>query len=86
LILKAVQKPEYLPLLEQTIRDHPQLGTSEVIDRLLIAFGIEILKVHSGPGSTEVDAALSFDTAATVAKGRELIACTKKPGSGASAS
>jgi len=64
------------------IRDHPQLGTSEVIDRLLIAFGIEILKSFRAGWSTEVDAALSFDTAATVAKGRELIALYEETGVG----
>ncbi|MEO7494234.1 MAG: transaldolase [Massilia sp.] len=74
LILKAVQKPEYQPLLAQVVRDYPQASTGEIIDRLLIAFGVEILKIIPGRVSTEVDAALSFDTAATVAKGRELIA------------
>jgi transaldolase len=74
LILKAVQKPEYRPLLEKTIADYPKASTGEVIDRLLIAFGTEILKYVPGRVSTEIDAALSFDTEATVAKGRELIA------------
>jgi transaldolase len=74
LILKAVQKPEYRPLLEKTITDFPKASTGEVIDRLLIAFGVEILKFVPGRVSTEIDAALSFDTEATVAKGRELIA------------
>ncbi|WP_075792844.1 transaldolase [Massilia putida] len=74
LILKAVQKPEYRPLLEKTIADFPQASTEEIVDRLLIAFGTEILKFVPGRVSTEIDAALSFDTQATVAKGRELIA------------
>jgi transaldolase len=73
LILKAVQKPEYRPLLEQTIADFPKAATGEVIDRLLIAFGVEILKFVPGRVSTEIEAALSFDTEATVAKGRELV-------------
>ena len=82
LILKAVQKPEYKPLLEQAVRDFPRLSTGEVIDRVLIAFGLEILKIIPGRVSTEIDAALSFDTAATVAKGRELIALYEAAGIG----
>lgn len=80
LILKAVQKPEYRPLLEKTIADYPKASTGEVIDRLLIAFGTEILKYVPGRVSTEIDAALSFDTEATVAKGRELIALYEEAG------
>jgi transaldolase len=80
LILKAVQKPEYRPLLEKTIADFPKATTGEVIDRLLIAFGVEILKFVPGRVSTEIDAALSFDTEATVAKGRELIALYEAAG------
>ncbi|MCL6483033.1 MAG: transaldolase, partial [Janthinobacterium lividum] len=72
LILKAVQKDEYKPLLEKAVRDHPNASTSEIIDRLLIAFGVEILQIIPGRVSTEVDARLSFDTAGTVAKGRDL--------------
>ena len=82
LILKAVQKPEYKPLLEQAIKDFPGLSTGDIIDRVLVAFGMEILKIIPGRVSTEVDAALSFDTAATVAKGRELIALYEAAGAG----
>ena len=80
LILKAVQKPEYRPLLEKTIADFPQASTEEIVDRLLIAFGTEILKFVPGRVSTEIDAALSFDLDATVAKGRELIALYEAAG------
>ena len=80
LILKAVQKPEYRPLLEKTIADSPKASTEEIVDRLLIAFGTEILKFVPGRVSTEIDAALSFDTQATVAKGRELIALYEAAG------
>jgi transaldolase len=80
LILKAVQKPEYKPLLEQAVRDFPKLSTDGVIDRVLIAFGVEILKIIPGRVSTEIDASLSFDTEATVAKGRELIALYQQAG------
>ncbi len=80
LILKAVQKPEYRPLLEKAIADNAGASTDDVIDRLLIAFGVEILKFVPGRVSTEIDAALSFDTEATVAKGRELIALYEAAG------
>jgi transaldolase len=80
LILKAVQKPEYRPLLEKAIADAPNASTEDIVDRLLIAFGTEILKFVPGRVSTEIDAALSFDTEATVAKGRELIALYEAAG------
>ena len=80
LILKAVQKPEYRPLLDKAVQDNPKLSIDEVVDRLLIAFGTEILKFVPGRVSTEIDAALSFDTEATVAKGRELIALYEAAG------
>lgn len=80
LILKAVQKDEYKPLLEKAVRDNPNASTGEIIDKLLIAFGTEILKYVPGRVSTEIDAALSFDVAGNVAKGRELIALYEKAG------
>jgi len=80
LILKAVQKDEYKPLLAQAVRDNAGAATGVVIDKLLIAFGVEILKIIPGRVSTEIDAALSFDTAANVAKGRELIALYEAAG------
>jgi transaldolase len=80
LILKAVQKPEYRPLLEKAIADAPDATIEGIVDSLLIAFGVEILKYVPGRVSTEIDAALSFDTEATVAKGRELIALYEKAG------
>jgi transaldolase len=82
LILKAVQKPEYQPLLDKIVRDHPNTSTGEVIDRLLVAFGMEILKIIPGRVSTEVDARLSFDTEGTVAKARELIRLYEDEGAG----
>ena len=80
LILKAVQKDEYKPLLEKAVRDHPNASNGEIIDRLLIAFGVEILQTIPGRVSTEVDARLSFDVAGTVAKGRDLIALYSNAG------
>lgn len=80
LILKAVQKPEYLPLLEKAVKETAGKSIDETIDHLLIAFGLEILKVIPGRVSTETDARLSFDTAGTIAKGRQLIAMYEAAG------
>lgn len=80
LILKAAQKDEYKPLLEKAVRDNSGLGAGHIIDHLLIAFGLEILKIIPGRVSTEIDARLSFDTEATINKGRELIALYEAAG------
>jgi len=80
LILKAVQKDEYKPLLEKAVRDHGRKPVSEIIDNLLIAFGLEILKLVPGRVSTETDARLSFDTQGTIDKGRALIALYEAAG------
>ncbi len=80
LILKAVQKDEYKPLLEKAVREHGGKSTGEVIDHLLIDFGLEILKLIPGRVSTETDARLSFDTAGTIEKGRKLIALYEAAG------
>ena len=73
LILKAVQKPEYQPLLAQTVQHFRDRPLDEIMDRLLVAFGREILALIPGRVSTEVDARLSFDTTATVARAERLI-------------
>ncbi|NVD98373.1 transaldolase [Massilia sp. BJB1822] len=80
LILKAVQKDEYKPLLQKAVRDNPNASTGDIIDRLLIAFGKEILDVIPGRVSTEIDARLSFDVEGNIAKGRELIALYEQAG------
>jgi transaldolase len=80
LILKAVQKPEYLPLLQDTVTRHAHAAMDEQIDRLLVRFGCEILALIPGRVSTEVDARLSFDTAATVARARRLMALYEAEG------
>lgn len=73
LILKAVQKDEYKPIMEKVARDHAGKSTNEIVDHLLVAFGQEILKVIPGRVSTETDARLSFDTEGSIEKGRTLI-------------
>jgi transaldolase len=80
LILKAVQKPEYRPLLDQALQAHKGQSTSVIIDHLLIAFGLKILDIIPGRVSTETDARLSFDTQATIEKGRTLIALYEAAG------
>jgi transaldolase len=74
LILKAVQKPEYAPLLAEAVAAHRGQPLDLVMDHLLVRFGCEILKTIPGRVSTEVDARLSFDTAATVARARRIMA------------
>ena len=74
LILKAVQQPDYAPLLAETVAAHPGAALDAVVDAVLVRFGREILKIVPGRVSTEVDARLSFDTAATLARARRLIA------------
>ena len=73
LILKAVQKPEYAPLLKDTVAAWRGRAMDEVIDRLLVRFGCEILATIPGRVSTEVDARLSFDTSATVSRAERII-------------
>jgi transaldolase len=74
LILKAAAKPEYRELVASTLAAQRHQPVARKLDALLVAFGLEILARIPGRVSTEVDARLSFDTAATVAKARELIA------------
>ena len=86
LILQAAEKPQYRPLIDQAVAEHKGSSLTgkdlveSIIDRILILFGKEILKIVPGRVSTEVDARLSFDTGATVAKARQLIAMYDKDG------
>lgn len=77
LLLKAVQTPQYAQHVQDAIGD--ATGSSEaqlatVCDHLAVSIGLEILKLIPGRISTEVDARLSFDTAATVARAQQLVA------------
>jgi transaldolase len=79
LILKAVSTPEYASLLTDIVASAKGLSSDltvqieEAADRLIVAIGCEVLKHVPGRISTEVDARLSFDTTATIAKARKLI-------------
>ena len=83
LITAAAQMPQYQGIVDDTLKGaRESLGAdvsaadvvSLAFDRLAVSFGLKILEIIPGRVSTEVDARLSFDTDATVAKGRELIA------------
>ncbi len=81
LILKAITMPQHGWLLEQALRDGGSGATIDsVIDRLLIGFGCEILKIVPGRVSTEMDARLSFDVDASMAKARALVGLYEKAG------
>ncbi len=73
LILKAVGKDAYKPLVEQVVKATAGASPTDVIDHLLIAFGTEILKIVPGRVSTEVDARFSFDTAGTIEKAYHIL-------------
>lgn len=74
LILKAAQLPQYAALIQEVKASNPNSTVDGLIDALLVAFGIEILKIVPGRVSTEVDARLSFDTEGTIKKAEEIIA------------
>lgn len=80
LILKAVQMPEYAPLLQRCVAEHADQPTEEIVAQLLVRFGREILDLIPGRVSTEVDARLSFDAAGTVARAHRLIELYEEAG------
>jgi transaldolase len=80
LILKAVQKPEYLPLLKEVVAAHKSAPMDELIDRLVVRFGREIVGIVPGRVSMEVDARLSFDKAANITRAKRIIALAKAEG------
>lgn len=80
LILKAVQMPAYQQLLQDTVSRHTGASLDEMMDRLLVNFGCRILALIPGRVSTEVDARLSFDTAATVARAQRIMALYQNEG------
>jgi len=73
LILKAVQQAEYAPLLQEAVAAHRGKPLDEIVDAVLVRFGAEILKVVPGRVSTEVDARLGFDAAASIARAQRII-------------
>lgn len=79
LLLKAAAIPAYKELLTQAVswaKEQTSNKEQQILaaaDKLAVLIGLEILKIVPGRISTEVDARLSFDTAATVAKAKQLI-------------
>jgi transaldolase len=88
LLLKAAEMPEYSDLVGRVLAEARQSNApaSQVVsiamDRLAVAFGLEILKIVPNRVSTEVDARLSFDYQGSLAKARELIGLYTKSGIG----
>ena len=88
LILKAAQMPEYRAIVEQAVAENRKSGLTgraqmdAILNDVLVAFGLEILKVVPGRVSTETDARVAFDTDAIIAQGRLLIALYEKQGIG----
>jgi transaldolase len=86
LLYQAVQKPEYRHLLDDAVQyalkssDDRAARADAGMDKLLVNFACEILKIVPGRVSTEVDARLSFDTEGTLAKARRLIDLYAKAG------
>src|SRR5260370_20011812 len=86
LILAAVSKPEYAHLLDEVVTDlkkSPLSGSAKVesiMDNLLVAFGLEILKIVPVRVSTETDARLSFNKQGSIDKARQLISLYETKG------
>ncbi|MFN3564756.1 MAG: transaldolase family protein [Burkholderiaceae bacterium] len=73
-ILRAARMPRYAPLARAAAPRARSEPADRLLDRVLVAFGVEILKRIDGRVSTDVDARLSFDTRATIERARRLIA------------
>src|SRR5690606_32868406 len=80
LILKAVQKDEYRYILDKINKDYPHADATEKTNRLLVAFGCEILDIIPGRVSTEVDARLSFDVNGSIVGDHDLMALYEQKG------
>jgi len=80
LILKAVQQEAYRPILDKVVKKHPNANVVELTDRLLVAFGCEVLARIPGRVSTEVDARLSFDSQASIERAKQLVSLYEAQG------
>ena len=86
LILQAATKSDYAYIVDKVVADRKGSGLTghaqieDVIDHVLVAFGLEILKIVPGRVSTETDARLSFDTQGSIDKAHQLIALYEKAG------
>ncbi|HTL56647.1 MAG TPA: transaldolase [Candidatus Limnocylindrales bacterium] len=88
LIFKAAQLPAYQDLVKRAIEDNCKSGASgevllqQIMDDLLVLFGVEILKILPGRVSTETDADLSFDTEGLIKKAQKFISMYEQRGMG----
>jgi len=86
LILAAAKLPAYQKLIDEAVKFGKSKGgdlgqqAENAMDRLLVGFGHEILKIVPGRVSTEVDAIFSFDTKGTMAKAHQIIDLYKELG------
>ncbi len=80
LIYAAAQMPAYKEFTQKAIQSSPSRDIEDILDRLIVSFGAELTKRVAGYVSTEVDAALSFDTVKTVEKAQRLIALYEEKG------
>lgn len=86
LITAAAQQPESRELIEDAYAQAKKEGyeldalVERTIDILTVKLGVEILNIVEGRVSTEVDAALSYNTEETIAKAKELLALYKEYG------
>ncbi len=86
LILKAASKPEYAALMDDAVayastrEKEPAARLDLALDKLAVNFGAELSRIVPGYVSTEVDARLSFDTAATIKRAERLIALYREAG------
>jgi len=84
LVLKALQMPQSTELIKTIRQRFPGSSIDELVDRLLVALGCEILQLIPGRVSTEVDSRLSFDALATVARAKRIISMYSSEGVDAS--
>lgn len=88
LIYKAAQLPQYQKLVKDAVaavksrQNGKPVQPADIADYLAVSIGVLILKNVPGRISTEVDARLSFDTQASIAKAREIIALYEEKGIG----
>src|SRR5947208_1785921 len=86
LIFAAIQKEQYAHLLEEVLSDRRNSGLNgsaqieDIVERLLVRFGAELLKIVPGRVSTETDARYSFDVEGSISKARRLIELYREQG------
>src|SRR5438094_3955078 len=79
LVYSAIQKEQYLHLVDEVLKDRKKSGLSghdqieDICDHMLVQFGTDILEIVPGRVSTETDARLSYDVDDSIKKARQLI-------------